>query len=132
MSTVLEREIEADCGILLIRSLLGKSVVAFGEDGLGNHGRNDLAVFYSVEDIALDVVMDDDGEPYGTILLKLSGYDASQFGHICSDTNFMISVRSLLKDQHIDPDCLKYSDIDLQGDDFVSLDIDVVKLLDWA
>jgi hypothetical protein len=131
MSATFEQQIEADCSVLLIRALLGQTVAAFGEDGLGKHGRNDLAIHYTIEDIDLVIVIDDD-EPLGQVALKLENYDASKFGHIMTDQNFLISVRKILTSQHIDPTCLEYSEFDMQGDDFVSFDLDVVKLLDWA
>lgn len=132
MSTALEREIEADCSVLLIRSLLSQKVSAFGEDGLGKHGKNDRAMFYKIEDIDLDIIVDDTGEPFGTVCLKLEGYDSNQFGHIFTDQNFMIAIQALLKDHHIDPSSLEYSDLCLQGDDYVSLDINIPNLLDWV
>jgi hypothetical protein len=131
MSATFEEQIEADCSVLLIRALLGQTVAAFGEDGLGLHGKNDLAIFYQIEDIDLTIMMNDD-EPFGIVSLKPENYNASKFGHIYTDQNFLISIRKLLTDHHIDPTCIEYSEFDLQGDDYVSFDLDVVKLLDWA
>lgn len=131
MSATLEQQIEADCSVLLIRALLGQQVAAFGEDGLGKYGRNDLAIFFKIEDLDLTVAMDE-GEPLGMVSVKPEGYNAASFGHIVTDQNFLISMQNLLKAHFIDPTCISYSDIDLQGDDYVSFDLDVVKLLDWA
>lgn len=133
MSATFEQQVEADCSVLLIRSLLGQTVAAFGEDGLGQHGRNDLAIHYVLEDIDLTVMVDSvTDEPFGVLSLKPENYHSSKFGHIMTDQNFLISVRKLLADHHIDPTCIEYSELDLQGDDYVSFDLDVVKLLDWA
>lgn len=131
MSATFEQQIEADCSVLLIRALLGQTVAAFGEDGLGKHGKNDLAIHYVIEDIDLVIVIDDD-EPVGQVAVKLQGYDAAKFGHIVTDQNFLISLRKLLAAHHIDPTCIEYAEFDMQGDDFVSFDLDVAKLLDWA
>jgi hypothetical protein len=131
MSATFEQQVEADCSVLLIRALLGQTVAAFGEDGLGKHGKNDLAIRYMLEDIDLTIMLDDD-EPFGVVSLKPEGYDYTKFGHIATDQNFLLSVRNLLSAHHIDPTCIEYSEIDLQGNDYVTFDLDVVKLLDWA
>lgn len=132
MSASLEKQIEADCSVLLIRALLGRNVAAFGEDGLGKYGTSSLAQFFTIEDIDLDVVIDQNDDIVGAVSLKLAKYKSSQVGHICTDLNFMISVKKLLADHHIDPACVQYSDLCLHGEDYVSLDIDVERLLDWA
>lgn len=125
-------EIEADCSVLMLRALYQKTLVAFGADGLGKYGKCDMPQYYDVEDIAVDVSIDEDDIPIGFVSLKLDGYDATKFGHICSDQNFLISIRKLLIADHIDPACISYSDVEFQGDDFVTFDLDIPLLLDWA
>jgi len=132
MSATFEQQVEADCSVLLIRALLNQTVAAFGEDGLGKYGKNDLAIHYVIEDIDLVVSIDDDDEPLGMVSLKPKGYDAATYGPIVTDQNFLISVRKLLSAHHIDPTCIEYSEIDVQGKDYVAFDLDIVKLLDWA
>ena len=124
--------IEADCSVLLLRSLYQKTAVAFGEDGCGKHGTCDRPQYYKIEDIDVDINLGLNDEPLGMFALKLEGYESKEFGHICSDQNFLISIRKLLLDDHIDPDCITYAALEMQGDDYVAFDFDVGLMLDWA
>ena len=132
MTIPLEAMIEADCSVLLLRALYQKTAVAFGEDGLGKHGTCDRPQYYKIEDIAIDIALDDDDEPMGIVSLALEGYNSKDHGHICTDQNFLISVRNFLIGDHIDPTCVEYAELDVQGEDFVTLNLDVGLLLDWA
>lgn len=132
MSSSFREMVEADCSVLLIRALLNKTLVAFGDDGLGKYGRSTYPKTFTVRDMDVDVILDDDGSPSCVATLYLTGYDAADVGHIYTDQNFLISVRSALKADHIDPSCIEYSELCLQGDSFVTFDVDVKLLLDWA
>jgi len=133
MSASLQDQIEADASVLLCRAFLHKQVCAFGDDGLGDHGRHYLAQYYKVEDIDVTVELNEDtGDAIGVVSFKLEGYDSNRFGHISTDRNFLIRCRELLAADHIDPNVLSYAILEMQGDDFVTMDIDVPLLLDWA
>lgn len=113
-------DLQRDVQILLDRALLGKTIVAFGEDGFGKHGRHDLPQPFRVTQITIHFE-EINGGNYVEIILELDGYTASQYGFIFSDQNFLIGVQSLLKDQHIDFSSVCYSDIMLQSEKCVSL-----------
>lgn len=133
MAASLQDQIEADASVLLCRAFLHKRVCAFGDDGLGQFGRHSLAQHYTVEDIDVTVELNEEtGDAIGVVSFKLTGYDSSLFGHIMTDQNFLIRCRELLTADHMDPKCLSYAILEMQGDDFVSMDIDVPLLLDWA
>lgn len=132
MSASVLQVIESDCSILMLRALLEKQVVAFGDDGLGKHGRCDQPQYFTIEDVQVDVLDPEDDEIYGIVFLKLLGYNSSKFGDICTDQNFLISIQKLLSAHHIDPACLTYGEIDIQGTTFVAMHLNVGLLLDWA
>lgn len=129
---VVEKSIQEDVEILLVRALAGKTLAAFGEDGLGKHGTCDRAMFFAVDHLAAEIEIDMDDKVTGLVFISLDGYDSKTNGYICSDQNFLISLRKHLADHDIDPSCLEYADIDVQGNDYVVLEIDVIRLLDWA
>ncbi len=133
-------KVQSDCEILLWRALANKSVFAFGDDGLGKHGRCDLAQTYKIQRFSIEIDLAEKpptpiGIPvydaFGKLSIDLQGYSASEFGHICTDQNFLISVRKLLEAQHIDPACMQYAAIDEQTENSVVMDFDPVMLLNW-
>lgn len=125
-------ELSNDCTILLERALLGKSIACFGIDGFGKYGQSDQAKSYVVASV--DVELQDDGDrdiPQGNVLITLQGYDATQFGHVCTDQNFKLSMNALLKEQEIRADCWDWETVSKQEQDTVNLVIHVEKLLEW-
>jgi hypothetical protein len=132
MPVTIKETIGADCGVLLFRALLNKSVSAFGEDGLGKYGKSDHPRFFDIADLDIDIAIDESGIPEGMLFINLADYDYQDVGHIATDRNFLICIREMLKAEHIDPECLSYSALDEQGENFVSMDIDIALLLDWA
>jgi hypothetical protein len=133
MSASVIQVIEADCSVLILRALLEKSVVAFGEDGLGKHGKCDQPKYYTIEDVSVDVAASpSSGDVVGAAFITLKGYNESDFGAILSDRNFLISIQNLLRAEFIDPNSLSYSILELQSEHVVVMDIDVPLLLDWA
>lgn len=124
--------IEADCSILLFRALHGKPITAFGDDGLGRHGRSQIPRTFLISDLEIFVEYKENKvDVLGYVCIDLQGYNATDVGHICTDQNFLISLGSLLSKAGIDPNCLTYEKIDSQGADYVSMHIDVPKLLQW-
>jgi len=127
--------IEEDCQILLDRALLSKSICAFGEDGFGKHGRHERAMWFKIRSIDITIECDDDENPNdvtGIASLKLEGYDSDAVGHIMTDHNFKICLDAFLKNGDIEPDTLTWpDDLEMQGDNFVTLNIDIGLLLGW-
>jgi len=133
MKTSIEQVLEADCSVLLLRALFQQQVIAFGEDGLGKFGRNDRPKTFYVEDLDVEIVCDEYGDDaQGFVMLKLQGYNSSDCGHVATDANMSISIRKLLVDQHIDPNCLTWAEECVQGNLYCTLEIDVSLLLEWA
>lgn len=128
----IQSSIQNDVDILLTRALLDEQMVAFGEDGLGEHGRCDQPQYYKVLEVSSFITFDTDDNVSGIAYIILDGYDAATFGHICSDKNFEICLKNLLKKEEIDPNCVSYSSITEQGDDYVTVDLDVAALLEWS
>jgi hypothetical protein len=124
--------IEADVSILLCRALLNQKVIGFGEDGMGKYGRNDYWKSFMIDDIDIDIIADDVTAPTGTVRLRLAGYDSADCGDIATDGNLTIAIKNLLKDQHIDPECLSWAPLVEQGENYIALNIDVPLLMDWA
>ena len=122
----IKKSIEDDCAILLTRSLLDKDVWAFGEDGLGKHGRSNMAFQFQIVDIDVCIIEFDDDTLTGKCLvsIKLDNYSSNTVGHICSDNNFMISIRKYLKDDFLDPECVSWAGIEMQGNNYASLYVD--------
>lgn len=125
--------IEADCATLLLRALLNQTVAAFGDDGLGKHGTCPIPQYYKIVDVDVTIGMDIvDSGVVGWVRLLLDSYDSADHGHIFTDKNFLISIRKLLQEHHIDQGSVKYGEISDQGENFVTLELDVGLLLDWA
>lgn len=122
-----QESVEADCSVLLLRALMMKNIKTFGEDGDGKYGRSQYPIEFLVDDMAVDV--NDDLET-GEVKIFLKEYDAKQVGLIVTDKNFIISMNKHLVENFIDPKCLEYSPINKQGRHFVSLTLDVPKLIE--
>lgn len=122
-------QIESDCSILLERALFGRLVCAFGEDGFGQHGRNDTPVFYLIKRLIVLVESHSSPTLTGKVWLFLDSYDSADHGLIQTDKNFEISLRKLLDEQKIDSKALSWGALADQGSDFVVMNIDVHKLL---
>lgn len=132
MNTTAAMVLEEDCTILLRRTFLGKDICAFGEDGFGKHGRNERAMWFTVNACHVDLTVATDDEITGHVYISLDGYDAGTTGLILTDLNFEIRIRQLLVAEGIDPDVLSWPDgVERQGEDFVVMDIDVPLLLGW-
>lgn len=124
--------IESDVSVLLLRALLHETLVAFGDDGLGKHGRCDMPQYYEVADLNIIVDLNEaDDTATGVVFLALNGYDAMRFGLVLSDQNFLLSVQNCLERHGIDRSVLTYAAYGAQDRYSVALDIDVKRLLDW-
>lgn len=129
----MEKQIEADVSVLLYRALFEKEIHVFGEDGLGKYGTSDRAKTFKITDISVDIELNEDtGDVQGIVYLSLGGYDHADCGYIMTDKNAEISIAKLLKDEVIDPACLKWALFSDQGGDFIAMFVDVSLLLDWA
>lgn len=126
--------IDEDCMVLMDRAFLGKVICAFGEDGNGQHGRHDQAMWFQISEIDVALFVDNLEAPTyvsGNVALFLDGYTAAEHGHIMTDNNFEICMRTFLKNAHIDPAAVKWAPLSEQGDNFVVLDMDVPILVGW-
>ena len=126
--------IEEDCIIALERALLGKTLCAFGEDGLGQHGRSDSPHYYDVVDVNVHIDADDDDSPTivsGGLIVTLLGYDSNVTGHIMTDGNFDISLGDALEAAGLSRQCLAWAPLSAQGRSSVVFHIDVGELLEW-
>lgn len=129
----IEKQIEADVSVLLYRALFEKEIHVFGDDGLGKYGRNERPKTFQIADISVDIDLNqDNGDVSGIVYLSLDGYDEADCGAIMTDRNAEISIAKLLKDEIIDPSCLKWATLSDQGEDFIAMFIDVANLLDWV
>jgi hypothetical protein len=127
--------LEDDCRILLERALVAKLLAMFGEDGNGDYGRNDRAVFTTIQSISMKFVEDPEGQQgsdiYGVLGLFLLGYDARLYGHATTDTNLRISLNVLLDAAGIDREALYWAPITMQGQHTIVLFVDIGLLLAW-
>lgn len=107
----------------------------FGEDGFGQYGRSDQVFRGAVGAYDISVTVDDDDNPSDIhCLLKLYvvGYDSRVHGHAITDRNLEICLDTTFKAYYIDPDSWDWADISMQGNDYIALNIDIPKFLDWA
>lgn len=134
MITLLD-SIREDCEILLNRAFAGKQLYMFGEDGNGQYGKRDFALFCDVICISVSATAEEDDHPsdvQGIVKIYLANYDASVHGHAITDQNLRFSLNELLSAQDIDPEALEWGDISIQENDGVTLSINVSLLMDWA
>lgn len=115
--------------MLLEKALLGKTVCAFGEDGFGQYGRHDQAYWFTIKSVEI-LVYDGLYKIDASVVMRLEGYDSNVLGHIMTDKNFEISLRSHLKAARLDPESLKWQkNADYQGVWTVAMDIDLDTLM---
>ena len=132
MTVSIQQALESDCSVLLFRALYKRPILAFGEDGLGKHGSCNNAQHYTICNLEVFVEIDSEDLPSGELHIILTGYDSDDFGHICTDQNFMIDLRKRLSFELLNPDCLSYASIKKQGKDRVVMDINVLALMDYS
>lgn len=130
--------ISQDCTILLQRALLGKTVVAFGDDGDGKYGRSSVPKYFVVNDVSVTASFDlsTSNRPHegytGEVSIGLQGYSSSDGGHILTDQNFKIAIRQYLLQESIDADALSWAELSDQTSTSVVMKIDIKKLLSWT
>lgn len=126
-------QIEADVSALLYRALFMQNIQVFGEDGVGKHGHCARPQTYKITDIDVDVEVDtnDSANIAGAVELHLANYDAMDYGLIVTDKNAEISIANLLRQQHINPACLKWAPVERQGSNSILFYVDIPELLQW-
>ena len=122
-----------DATILISRALLGKTIGYFGIDGNGQHGRDVWAHYSKVEDVVVFIkgISTDEADLDVDLMVFLENYSAKTHGHILTDQNFMMSLNEHLKNADIDPVCVSWASLELQGDNCVTLKLDIHELLQW-
>jgi len=133
MTTMLDA-LSDDCSIMMQRVLLNKNLVFFGEDGAGKHGTSIYPVTGHVYLVDVELDCDDEDNPsdiYGVVRIAMVGYDSAVTGHAITDQNLRIALNMCMKAEHVDPTALDWADISLQGQDYIVLDLDVSKLIEW-
>lgn len=125
-----------DIQVLISRMLHENAeLFMFGEDGLGQYGRSDHVFRSNVLRFDVSVTADDDEYPSDIhCLLKLyvTGYDSQVQGHAATDGNLKICLDMKFKEWSMDTDAWDWAHITMQGRDYIALNLDVPKLLDWA
>lgn len=110
------------------QALLRQTLCAFGEDGFGKYGKHDIAQYFLVSDISVDIMADDDNMPTvitGKLSICLRDYDADVVGHIVTDQNFEISLGQKLKAAGISPKALTWASINEQVPGCVTFNINL-------
>jgi hypothetical protein len=133
MITVLE-SIREDCEILLTRAFFDKNLTFFGEDGAGKHGKSNYPVTGHVISVVVEADADDPDSPStvaGIVTLTMLGYNSTVIGHAITDHNLRIALDICLKDADIDPAAVEWAGEDLQGENSITLFINIEMLLDW-
>jgi hypothetical protein len=121
-----------DCTVLLSRALLNKTVFVFGVDGMGQYGVNNTPKHCQIKGIGVEVFATDQlMNIQGLCRIQLDGHDAQVDGFAATDKNLEISLNNLLAAQNIDKACWIWADLDSQGWDYVTIKIDVDKLIAW-
>jgi hypothetical protein len=125
--------VEQDCLVLLQRAFNGKTVTAFGIDGLGLYGTSDVARTFHV--LGVDTIQvtehNDTNKIRATARISLEGYDATSMGFIATDRNLQISMNQHLKSAGIDPQCWTWGHVDDQGRGSFQIILDVNRLIEW-
>jgi hypothetical protein len=109
-----------DCQVLFERALLKKLLTAYGVDGHGLYGSNVFHRQFTVIDIAVGSV--------GYLYIGLAQYNARLDGVLATDQNLTRSINMHLSAELIDPVCWKYATLAAQGNDCLTLELDVTKL----
>lgn len=122
-----------ECIVLLDRVLTGETLVFFGEDGNGKHGRSTFPVTARVRCFDFDLVAfsDDTAEIEAYVRIFLDGYNSDDTGHAITDQNLRINLDRLLDREHIERGALTWAPERYQGRDYITLTVDVQKLLAW-
>jgi hypothetical protein len=122
-----------ECIVLLDRVLTGETLVFFGDDGLGQHGRSAFPVTARVRCFDFDILSfsDDTSQIEAHVRIFLEGYNSDSTGHAITDMNLRINLDRLLDRECIDRGALGWAPVELQGKDFITLTVDVQKLLAW-
>lgn len=123
--------IRDDCLTLLQRAFLAYQVNVFGLDGNGKYGSDYHGHKYTIKDVKVPLVFSIDTDFTAIVNLYLDGYDSTKFGHAATDKNLEISLNSLLDSADIDNDCWSWAAEFHQGTNFVALELDVKRLLEW-
>jgi len=78
-----------------------------------------------VTDLQLDLVDDDDEEPFGElrVYFDTATWDVDSQGLIYTDPGFFAGLKQYLESQGINITDISYSEQGMQGDDYVSLDV---------
>jgi hypothetical protein len=126
-----------DADILLRRALLNRTVNAFGADGLGQHGTDDMARQFKITNLAVEA----NPAPFaqgllnsrtsgltGLVSIDLEGYDSTRVGHVFTDKNLAISLNALLQTELIDPACWTWAKLDQQGETSFAIAVDLERL----
>lgn len=125
-------ELQNDCVTLLERAILGKDIACFGIDGCGQYGQSDDVQIYEVSGIHIELFDNVDSIlSEGIAVISMIGYDATEFGHVATDKNFLLSLNALLKEHEIPASSWEFADISQQRSDAVVLALDVNKLIQW-
>ena len=127
------QQLQDDCTIVLDRIFHGQSLIFFGEDGNGLYGKSTFPLTCRIRCINVEVISysDDLSEVEALLRIFLDGYDSDVTGHAISDANLRINLNQLLALQMCRPDTLRWASVDVQGKDFITLEIDVQRLL-WG
>lgn len=122
-----------ECIVLLDRVLTGEMLVFFGDDGCGLYGRSPFPVTARVRcfDFELVAFSDDASEIEAYVRIFLDGYNSDDTGHAVTDKNLRINLDRLLDREHIERDALTWAPERYQGRDYITLTVDVQKLLAW-
>lgn len=122
-----------ECVVLLDRVLTGETLVFFGDDGCGQYGRSTFPVTARVKCFDFDLLAfsDDTAEIEAYVRIFLDGYNSDDTGHAITDQNLRINLDRLLDREHIDRIALDWAPVAYQGQDFITLTVNVQKLLAW-
>lgn len=125
--------VKDECIVLLDRILTGKTLTFFGEDGNGQHGQSVFPVVARIRcfNFEFEAFSDDLDETVAYVRIFLDGYDATVTGHAITDANLRIDLDRLLSEWNADSSTLDWAPVDLQGPDFITLAVDVKRLLSW-
>jgi hypothetical protein len=78
-----------------------------------------------VTDLRLDLIDDDDEEPFGElrVYFDTATWDVNSHGLIYTDPGFFAGLKQYLESQGINITDISYSEQGMQGTDYVSLDV---------
>jgi hypothetical protein len=87
-----------------------------------------------VTDFRLDLVDDDDEEPFGElrVYFDTATWDVNSQGLIYTDPGFLAELKQHLESQSIDVSDISYSEQGMQGTDYVSLDVGQHFIGSWS